>query len=486
MNDADVTIQNSLIDHCTQGIDIYNSAPTISGNNINEPYHNGIYVDASSNQPHIFDTIIKKVENNYRNYQGIWLINSSNAFIFHNDISGFYWGMYIGGGSLGLLFNNPIDTTNNRVVEDCLYGIAAGWGSGIIGGFDWADYGHYNSIHDNVYYDVRSYENSWVIAEYNYWGGGEPRSFKDATSDIEINYILEEDPWITPPTSLILTKNMESSSQTDFYSGISLENDGKIDEAITYYKDLIKKDKHFDFAITQLAHLKCKYSRNEIANYFEELAVKSEHKAIVNKIIADMYLKDGQFDQAINQYDKVIKSYQDDYQAVNSRFSQLFAYLNIKKDNKKAEQILSDIKSLKLDDDEYLMRLTFVEDLLQSAKNSFAKQSSENKNQTVLDTPNEYKLLGNFPNPFNPTTTISYNLPRMSDVELKIYDILGNEVKSFFNSSQSAGTQNIIWNGTNNNNEQISSGIYIYKFKAVSQEGKSEVFEKSAKLILMK
>ena len=484
-NNANITIQNSLIDHCTQGINIYNSAPTVSGNNINEPYSNGIYVDASSNQPRIVDNIIKKVENNYRNYQGIWLINSSNAFIFHNDISGFYWGIYIGGGSLGLLFNSPEDNTNNRVV-DCRYGIAAGWGSGIIGGFDWADYGHYNSIHDNVYYDVRSYENSWVIAEYDYWGGEDPKKFVDGTSQADINYVLEEDPWITPPASLILANNIESSPQSDFYSGIVLENEGKIDDAIFYYKDLIKKDKHFDFAITQLAHLKCKYSRNEIANYFVDLATNSKHKAIVNKLIADMYLQNDQFDYAINLYDDVIKNYPNNYQALNSRFSKLFAYLNIKKDNEKAEQILSDIKALRLDDDEYFMRLTFAEDLLQSAKSSIAKQSSNNNSQIILNTLNEYKLLGNYPNPFNPTTVISYILPRTSDVEVKIYNILGHEVKSFLISSQSAGTQNIVWNGTNNYNEQVSSGIYIYRFKAVSQEGKNETFEKSAKLVLMK
>ncbi|MEO8399584.1 MAG: YCF48-related protein, partial [Ignavibacteriaceae bacterium] len=49
----------------------------------------------------------------------------------------------------------------------------------------------------------------------------------------------------------------------------------------------------------------------------------------------------------------------------------------------------------------------------------------------------EFQLFQNYPNPFNPTTTISYNLPRKSDIELKIYDILGNEIRSFFISSQS-------------------------------------------------
>ncbi len=107
--------------------------------------------------------------------------------------------------------------------------------------------------------------------------------------------------------------------------------------------------------------------------------------------------------------------------------------------------------------------------------------------------PQNFELYQNYPNPFNPSTTISYNLPRTSDVELKIYDILGHEVKSFSIISQNAGTQNIVWNGTNNYNEQVSSGIYIYKLKAVSREslpagrqGKNEVFKKAAKLVLMK
>ena len=103
----------------------------------------------------------------------------------------------------------------------------------------------------------------------------------------------------------------------------------------------------------------------------------------------------------------------------------------------------------------------------------------------ILET-SDFYLYGNYPNPFNPITTISYKLPRISDVELKIYDILGHEVKSFVISSQSAGTQNIVWDGTNNYNEHVSSGIYIYRFKAISREGKNEVFVKSAKLIMLK
>jgi hypothetical protein len=99
--------------------------------------------------------------------------------------------------------------------------------------------------------------------------------------------------------------------------------------------------------------------------------------------------------------------------------------------------------------------------------------------------PTAYSLLGNYPNPFNPVTTISYTLPYQSDVELVIYDIMGREVKSFNISSQDAGYKNIIWDGTNNNGENVSSGIYLYRLMLKSLENNEE-FIKTAKLMMLK
>ena len=77
-------------------------------------------------------------------------------------------------------------------------------------------------------------------------------------------------------------------------------------------------------------------------------------------------------------------------------------------------------------------------------------------------------------------------MPNASTVEIAIYDILGNEVKTFSISTQSAGKQSIVWDGTNCYNEHSASGIYLYHFRAVSLEGKQEAFEKTAKLLLLK
>jgi flagellar basal-body rod modification protein FlgD len=77
-------------------------------------------------------------------------------------------------------------------------------------------------------------------------------------------------------------------------------------------------------------------------------------------------------------------------------------------------------------------------------------------------------------------------MPFVSKVNLAIYDISGSLVKSFEVGSQSAGRHQIIWDGTNEFGAKAASGIYLYKFRAISYEGNGEVFEKTAKLLLMK
>ncbi|MCF6271238.1 MAG: T9SS type A sorting domain-containing protein [Melioribacteraceae bacterium] len=104
---------------------------------------------------------------------------------------------------------------------------------------------------------------------------------------------------------------------------------------------------------------------------------------------------------------------------------------------------------------------------------------------TNSNLPTEYKLLGNYPNPFNPSTTIKYSLPKESSVELIIYDIRGKEIKTFSISSQSAGKNEIYWDGTNDNGARVTSGVYIYKIKLEALSG-IQIFKSSSKLVLVK
>ena len=76
------------------------------------------------------------------------------------------------------------------------------------------------------------------------------------------------------------------------------------------------------------------------------------------------------------------------------------------------------------------------------------------------------ELQGNYPNPFNPTTTIRYALNTDEKVEIEIYNIKGQTVKTLVNEDQAAGYHSVVWNGKDNSNKQSASGIYFYKFKA--------------------
>ncbi len=77
-------------------------------------------------------------------------------------------------------------------------------------------------------------------------------------------------------------------------------------------------------------------------------------------------------------------------------------------------------------------------------------------------------------------------MPYSSNVELAIYDITGKVVKVFNKNGQSAGYQNIVWHGDSQQGSRVSSGVYFYRFKATSIENNGKVFEKTAKLLLLK
>lgn len=80
--------------------------------------------------------------------------------------------------------------------------------------------------------------------------------------------------------------------------------------------------------------------------------------------------------------------------------------------------------------------------------------------------PVTYILNNNYPNPFNPSTTITYYLPKKVHVQVTIYNILGEKVKLLVNEIQSAGNYLITWNGTDDRNHNLSTGVYFYELIA--------------------
>ena len=87
----------------------------------------------------------------------------------------------------------------------------------------------------------------------------------------------------------------------------------------------------------------------------------------------------------------------------------------------------------------------------------------DNRNETFLQ---GFAIEQNFPNPFNPVTTLRYDLPKDALVNITIYDLLGRQVKTLVNQVQNAGFNSIQWNATNDYGEPVSAGIYLYQIQA--------------------
>ncbi len=100
--------------------------------------------------------------------------------------------------------------------------------------------------------------------------------------------------------------------------------------------------------------------------------------------------------------------------------------------------------------------------------------------------PQEYELYANYPNPFNPVTNIKFQIPELSTVNLRIINVLGQEVKMLLSDIKQPGRYEVTWDGTNNQGMNISSGIYFYKIEAASTRSSKNPFISLKKLILMK
>ncbi|MEJ2196145.1 MAG: S8 family serine peptidase, partial [Ignavibacteriaceae bacterium] len=489
LNGGDVTIQNSTIQNCTNGIYIYNSQPIIVNNDIIEPTQNGIYGEAPGMRPLIQDNVITRTSS--QNFQGIWFANYTRPFITHNDVSGFHHAVYLGGGSLTIFSDDDLVTSNpnNRLINS-LNGLNTGWGSRTFAGK--GSLGANNSIYNNTYYDVKAYNNSTIWAQNNYWGGGQPDYYVDGSSFLNIDFILPIDPWEGPsapisnqgdinelakfiPESVSNPTDGSGSDIDDLLNGLILERDKKINEAVIHYKQMVNRDAFTRSALTSLASIANQFDRDELLDYFGQLLNdRADLKSTLLTLLAAMHLHRGNYVETLDIYDEIILENRESYEGVSARLDKFYAALNYGKDIRLASNIFRELESLNITEEELLTRFEFSNYLLNSR--ATLNKSTEFVNISTYDNklPKEYSLSNNYPNPFNPTTIIEYSIKQDGLVSLKVYDVLGNEIVSLVNKNQVAGNYSIQFDASN-----LPSGIYIYRLTSGS-------FTSSKKLILLK
>ena len=97
----------------------------------------------------------------------------------------------------------------------------------------------------------------------------------------------------------------------------------------------------------------------------------------------------------------------------------------------------------------------------------------------VSSVPKQFALHHNHPNPFNPITSLRYDLPEQAQVTLTIYNMLGREVSQLVNTTQEAGYKSVQWNATDIHGKPVSAGVYLYQIRAGE-------FVQTRKMVLLK
>jgi parallel beta-helix repeat protein len=490
------SVTNCKIVHAYCGIYATGCTPTINNNTIDSCFH-GIYLDNSS--PSLYYNRITKTTGAVG--YGIACYNGSHPNLYYNRISGYTYGLFgynsdnitsIGTGTGGYGINN---ITGNS------YGIYAYNSSVVLN--QAGNTGSHNNIYNNTYYDVLAEQYSDVYCTYNYWG----YSYTPPPSSrfYQNNSLIEYDPALTSLVPGGLSKATASDINSDDNSGfdadlltaLNYEAENKINEAITVYQNIVKNKTNIltiKFALSRLSDCYEKNGRKDFLSYIKN---EVRENFISNKIIYYwtvmlenfLLIVEQKFADYIANINTVRNIFpKDEYIDKQTLFDLGYAYLNYLENKTKALNYLAQLEKKYPDDPlvhQSKLVLGTIEGISSNPKYSEDSGNKSSKELKDIQIPVIYDLIGNYPNPFNPSTTITYALPADSKVEVIIYDIMGREVKTLVNGNNGIGYKEVVWDGRNNEGRQVSSGIYICRLKATSITDLS-VFEKSIKLMLVK
>lgn len=223
------------------------------------------------------------------------------------------------------------------------------------------------------------------------------------------------------------------------------------------YKIIVKEEKNkqvFKAALSKVGHLyKARDEKNLFSDYRNSLKTSMGQQFIphINRYTIWDEIDKNNFNNSMYIADDVIKSAADDEDLLCEMiYEKGIIYKYYLKDEVKAGEQFSEIIS------------KYPKHIL--AKYASMTSGIKTKEQFAFETSEKVAVanysIDNYPNPFNPMTTISYSLPEAGQVTLKVYDLLGREVVELVNSSKERGKHNVIFNAS-----KFSSGFYIYTIR---------------------
>jgi len=187
---------------------------------------------------------------------------------------------------------------------------------------------------------------------------------------------------------------------------------------------------------------------------------KGEYKDIHGH--AELILAGFEGERGLSRINRIANDYRGETLGECALFQKFMYYFSGKEDREKAYQVLERLKEFYPES----MLVSEAQGLLKNMVIHLAKGNVGKVSAESVSVPSKSELFGNYPNPFNLTTVIKYSLEENTKVSLKIFNILGQQIKTLVNDYREAGTYSVIWNGRDSQGIEMPSGIYLYVLKA--------------------
>lgn len=501
-------IDNAIIEYADKGINFNNSATGTISNSTFENNNYGIYLYHAS--PELENNIISS-----STHEGIYMHSSSSLLTLNRVTNNNDDGIYIYGGSPQFVTGSFPSTGNNVIIDNSGSGISA-FSSDVNMGkcVNCHSEGGKNSVFDNITNcytchggspdekHIIANDNTNVYAENNWWGSSPPNSssfLENSGSTIDYNPYLSSDPNTgsgnkvnNNPLSSKESGNYDHSKLSDLDLAYYYQFKGNYPLAISLYDKVIQSKVIKDNRIA-LRNIAVCYQLSEqvgFDKYLDNIILKnpkSDLSKLALQLKANLYVEKGFYDKALLINQNILDMFPEDNQLKrNAIYNKIMIYHNNLKDKENAVQAYNDLVVLYKSN-----KLCSGDKFVEHANILLFNKSSQNLAKKTLNlfensTPIKFHLFNNYPNPFNPSTAIKYSIPKESTIDIIIFNLLGQKVKTFQINSKNRGIHNLTWDGKNSAGLNVPSGLYLLRFNAVSLEDDNQSFTKSIKMLLLR
>ena len=512
LNTSNITIQNSTIQYCNYGI--YGS--TATGSILNDTIRNvkssAIMLNASAMDCK-YNVIYKTPGFAYYNQgYGIEVDNGSSSTVYQNDITGMNQGVNVYYGAY-ITSNGPDDNNKNNRITNCSKGLYVYHLSNAILGTTPNTGGQWNSIYGNGYNVIvgdNSGTGSEVYAYGDCWGSCPPNTslFAVYASSSFYDYSpLNYDPWrgiplhlnsvpLTPIIADNKTIDVTSTSQSEsgqvvelnsstsgssigpLLDGIALLNQNRYNDAQNFFLSYLSQHPDNQSAYAALYNCYNKETASDIIKYFNSLPPQASKD--YKFLLSNLYLKQGNAALAKGVNNSVIHDNPNTALSERGKLNKMYIALDIDNNIDSASVIFTDILSSpnllgETDLSQAQERIETYAATRGKAIPNFKIQGGTNTNNSTLTTIS----LNSYPNPFNPSTNIRYQLIENSRVSIKVYDILGRQITTLVDGNKTAGQYTAVFDGSH-----YASGVYFVRMMV--QGSSAEQIVKTLKIQMLK